>query len=68
MSVPSQDAQGRRLLDVDQLAAELGRSRRWVYRQHGRGLPRYKLGRECAYRLADVEVWLERHRVGEEHS
>lgn len=65
MSVPSHDGQGRRLFDVDQLAAALGRDKRWIYRARDRGCPAYKIGRQLLFRIDLVEEWLATHRVGD---
>jgi len=56
------DGDGRRLLTAQELADELGRSRRWVYRATAQfGLPCVQLGRAQFYRLADVELWITEH-------
>jgi excisionase family DNA binding protein len=54
------------LLDVGQLAAALGVSRRWVYEQvEKHDLPAYKLGRSLRFELAAVQDWLARRRIGD---
>jgi excisionase family DNA binding protein len=65
VTVPARDGHGRNLLSADQLAELLGRDRRWVYRQHERGMPAIRLGRELCFRADAVEAWLASQRVGD---
>jgi excisionase family DNA binding protein len=47
------------LLDVPQLAAELGRNKGWVYRSvESRGLPCIRVGRSVYFEREAVAMWL----------
>lgn len=43
-----------------QVAAYLGRSKRWVELMAREGLPSRMIGGRRAYRLSEVEAWVER--------
>jgi excisionase family DNA binding protein len=60
-----QDGHGRELLDADQLADRLGRSKRWIYRQVERQCPVYRVGRSLLFDPAAVDAWLSSQRAGE---
>jgi excisionase family DNA binding protein len=65
-NVPALDGHGRPLVDADELAARLGKTRRAIYRLiEDHGLPAIKLGRSLAFDLEAVDQWLERRRVGD---
>ena len=57
-----------KLLNVEQLAAELNVPKSWIYGQtrltDGTGIPHLKIGKYCRFRLPDVLAWLE-NRQGE---
>jgi excisionase family DNA binding protein len=56
------------LMSRDDLAEFYGVPRRTVERwdAEGKGPPRYRVGRHTRYRRAEVERWLESHRVDRE--
>ncbi|MFD5473703.1 helix-turn-helix domain-containing protein [Streptomyces sp. NPDC127105] len=53
-----------RYLKVDEAAAYLGLSRRWMYResQH-HGLPRYYFGGKLRFNVADLDNWAQQQRI-----
>lgn len=62
------DSQGGNLrlqyLKVDEAAAYLGLSRRWMYRESQRhGIPRYYFGGQLRFRVADLNSWAQQQRV-----
>jgi excisionase family DNA binding protein len=55
-----------RLLTADQVAAQLGVPKSWVYEQSRRGrIPTVTLGRYKRYRAEAIEEWIERLEAGE---
>jgi len=68
--VPFKTAPNRELpevLDVDQAAAYIGMSRKWIYR-HYEIIPHIRVGfgrkPRLKFRRRDLDAWLEEHRVG----
>ncbi|MGW2137585.1 helix-turn-helix domain-containing protein [Streptomyces sp. NPDC001773] len=53
-----------RYLGVDEAAAYLNLSRRWMYRESQRhGLPSYYFGRKLRFKVADLDVWAQQQKV-----
>ena len=53
-----------RMLTVDQLAAALGRDRKWIYRAAERhGAPAYHVGRSVYCDPEEWRAWLDSHRT-----
>lgn len=42
-----------------QVASYLGRSKRWVELMAREGMPSRMIGGRCAYRLTEVDAWIE---------
>ncbi|MFC9546977.1 helix-turn-helix domain-containing protein [Streptomyces sp. NPDC056956] len=58
------DERGSRYLGVDEAAAYLNLSRRWMYRESQRhGLPRYYFGGKLRFKVADLDVWAQQQKV-----
>jgi predicted DNA-binding transcriptional regulator AlpA len=59
--------QATRLIDVSALAAWLGVTEKWVYRQTARGathpLPAVKVGGFLRFDPAEIEEWIKAHRI-----
>lgn len=54
----------RRYLQVDEAAAYLGLSTRWIYRESQRhGLPRYYFGGKLRFKVTDLENWAQQQKV-----
>ena len=55
-----------KLLDVEQIAAELNVPTSWVYGQtritDGSGMPHLKIGKYCRFRLPEVMKWLQQRQ------
>ena len=52
------------LLSHAEAAKSLGRSPHWLYvRATGLGIPRIRIGGRWAYRVTDLQQWLDEHRV-----
>ena len=67
--IPFQNAPDRELpevLDVDQTAAYIGMSRKWIYR-HYEIMPHIRVGfgrkPRLKFRRRDLDTWLKEHRV-----
>ncbi|MFJ4695562.1 helix-turn-helix domain-containing protein [Streptomyces sp. NPDC088766] len=64
---PDQDARyevRRRYIGVDEAAAYLNVSRRWMYRESQRhGLPRYYFGGKLRFRVDDLDDWAFQQKV-----
>ncbi|MFF3372002.1 helix-turn-helix domain-containing protein [Streptomyces sp. NPDC002680] len=55
---------GGRYLEVDEAAAYLCVSRRWMYRESGRhGVPRYYFGGRLRFKISDLDRWARQQRV-----
>ncbi|MEU2563664.1 helix-turn-helix domain-containing protein [Streptomyces longispororuber] len=53
-----------RYLAMEEAAAYLNVSRRWVYRDSRRHrLPRYYFGGKLRFKLADLDVWAQQQKV-----
>ncbi|MBN3933233.1 helix-turn-helix domain-containing protein [Streptomyces verrucosisporus] len=53
-----------RYLGVDEAAAYLNLSRRWMYRESQRhGLPRYYFGGKLRFKVADLNMWAQQQKV-----
>lgn len=53
-----------RYLGVDEAAAYLSLSRRWMYRESQRhGLPRYYFGGKLRFKVADLDMWAQQQKV-----
>lgn len=54
-----------RCLDESDTSRYTGYSRSWLRqrRMHGEGPPYYRVGRSVRYLVADLDRWLEQHRV-----
>ncbi|WP_460075539.1 helix-turn-helix domain-containing protein [Streptomyces variabilis] len=53
-----------RYLGVDEAAAYLNVSRRWMYRESQRhGLPRYYFGGKLRFKVVDLDVWAQQQKV-----
>ncbi|GLJ90303.1 helix-turn-helix domain-containing protein [Streptomyces poonensis] len=53
-----------RYLAVDEAAAYLSMSRRWMYRESRRhGLPRYYFGGKLRFKVTDLDDWAQQQRV-----
>ncbi|MEV4452556.1 MULTISPECIES: helix-turn-helix domain-containing protein [Streptomyces] len=58
------ERRGHQYLKVDEAAAYLGLSRRWMYRESGRyGLPRYYFGGKLRFKVADLDHWARQQKV-----
>lgn len=61
---PEQSPPPRRHLELEEAAAYLGMSPSWLYRQVERKkVPHLRLGRKIAFRVADLDRWLESQLV-----
>jgi excisionase family DNA binding protein len=52
-----------RLMSVSDVAAYLGKGRKWVY-QHAAELGGVRVGRDIRFPKGEIDVWLEKHRLG----
>ncbi|MER6149323.1 helix-turn-helix domain-containing protein [Streptomyces hirsutus] len=53
-----------RYLGVDEAAAYLAVSRRWMYRESKRhGLPRYYFGGKLRFKIIDLDKWAQQQKV-----
>jgi hypothetical protein len=69
MTEPNAKAFNKRWMDVGDLVAYTGMSKSfWDKRRHfGDGPPFAKIGKRCLYDIADVDRYLEQHKVGGAH-
>jgi len=56
---------GQRLLDADDIAAYIGMTTDWIYREVRAGrLPHIRLGRYVRFRRESIDAWLEASERG----
>jgi predicted DNA-binding transcriptional regulator AlpA len=52
------------LVSVAQLAEHYGWAKSWIYKQtQAQGIPFYKVGHYCMFRVSEIEEWLQGRRV-----